>query len=83
MPSLEFLVDVDDAAETRACLRCLQGLARVFAGPAATELLDALRHAETDPDTLPDVDAAFAKLPTIARRRILSTFAMTLPAGAR
>lgn len=67
-----------EPAELRARLRALQGIARVFAGPHA-ELVAALRAAEDDAARLQACDAALARLPAIPRRRVLATFAATLP----
>jgi hypothetical protein len=69
-----------DAGERLARLRCLQALARVLGGPAAEQLVAALRQAETDAAALPAADAQLDAMPTIPRRRILSSFAATLPA---
>jgi len=84
MPSLEFICATPDAAETRARLRSLRAIVRLIVGPTAgAELITALCNAEIDPAALPDVDAAFDQLATIPRRRILSTFAATLPQDVR
>ena len=72
-----------DTGERKARLRCLQGLCRVFAGPAGKELTDALRRAETDIVALADCDRQLDSLPTITRRRVLCTFLQTLPVGAQ
>jgi len=68
-----------DPAELRARLRAMQALVRVFVGPAGRELAELLRDAESDPEALAACDAALAALGTIAQRRILATFAATLP----
>ena len=67
-----------DAGERQARLRCLQGLVRLLAGPRC-ELVALLRQAETDPALLPDCDFAMRVIGTVAQRRILATFAPTLP----
>ncbi len=69
--------DLPDA-ERRAGCRTMQALARVFCGPAGGELVELLRQAE-DAVALAACDAALAALGTLAQRRILATFAATLP----
>jgi hypothetical protein len=68
-----------DPAERRAQLRALQAIVRLIVGPAAASLVTALRQAEADSAALPAVDLELNALPTIPRRRILCTFAATLP----
>src|SRR5215467_4583286 len=68
-----------DAAEPGKQLRCLQGLAAVYLG-AANPLIAALRDAEHDPGALPQASLLFDCLPSLMRRRMLSTFgAVTWP----
>ncbi len=75
-----------DAAERQRQLRCLAGLAAVYCG-SASELVQALRDAELDPGVLPHAAAVLDCMPSLARRRMLSTFgAVTWPSkrgGAR
>jgi hypothetical protein len=68
-----------DAAELRARCRAMQALARLLGGPVAAQLVAALRQAETDPASLPHCDVALDAVPTILLRRILASFAATLP----
>jgi len=74
--------DLPDA-ERRARLRALQALVRILAGPAGRELVSVLRQAEANTAALPAADAEIDALPTVTRRRILSTFLETLPASAQ
>ena len=54
--------------------------ARLLCGPQADPLNAALHRAETDAGALADCDSEMARLPTIAMRRLLSTFIGTLRA---
>jgi uncharacterized membrane protein YqjE len=58
--------------ERKARLRALAGLAQVFAGPAAAELVALLRAAEDDTAGLEAAAAALAALPALPMRRALS-----------
>jgi hypothetical protein len=44
-------------------------------------VIDLLRAAEDDPATLPAADAGLAMLPSLTYRRVLASFAATLPGG--
>ena len=71
-----------DEAERRARLRSLAMGARLLAGEKAAPLIAALALAEGDPAALADADAELARLPTLPMRRLLATFAATLPPSA-
>jgi hypothetical protein len=57
----------------------MQALARVLGGPAARQLVRALRQSEADAAVLPAVDAKLKALPMILLRRILASFDATVP----
>jgi hypothetical protein len=72
--------DLPDA-ERRARLRAMQALTRVLVGPAGRQLTEVFRPSETNPAALPSCDAALDGLAPVPRRRILASFAATLPAS--
>jgi hypothetical protein len=65
--------------ERKARLRSLQAITRCCCGPSAKEFIALLRSAENDDAALPLADAAMLRLHGNAQRRILCTFAHTLP----
>jgi hypothetical protein len=67
-----------DATERVARLRSLAMGARLLAGDKAAPLIAALALAEADPAALAAADAELARLPTLAMRRLLSSFSATL-----
>jgi hypothetical protein len=69
-----FAADLDPA-ERIACLRSLTALVRVYAGPSATETMLKLQEAESDVLALPAALAAFNRIESLPRRRILASFA--------
>jgi len=69
-----------DAAERLARLWSLRVAVRILAGGAGSRVEDAITAAEADVTLLPAADAALDTLPTITSRRVLATFAATLPA---
>ena len=69
-----------NTGERLARLRSLRALVHVLAGGAGSRVEDAIAAAETDVTLLPAADAALDTLPTITSRRVLATFAATLPA---
>jgi len=68
-----------DEAERRARLRSLRALVRVIGGGEAAAVEDAIAAAEADIALLTAADRALDRLPSITLRRVLSTFAATLP----
>jgi len=70
-----------DQTERVARLRALQMVAKLLAGPKADALVAALALAEADPAAFAAADAEMARLPTLAMRRLLATFAGTLKAA--
>jgi hypothetical protein len=67
-----------DATERVARLRSLAMGARLLAGEKACPLIAKLALAETDAAALADCDIEIDRLPTLAMRRLLATFAGTL-----
>jgi hypothetical protein len=82
---MTLLADWHDLPDTERCarLRAMQALTRILASPAGHQLTEALRAVETNPAALPICDAALDGLATIPRRRILASFAATLPVSKR
>jgi hypothetical protein len=67
-----------DPAERLARLRCLQTAVRLLTGPSGEPAVHALRTAERGGD-LAAVESTLSAMPTITMRRILATYAATLP----
>jgi hypothetical protein len=64
-----------DPAERLARLRAMRALAMTVARPHAGELIRALRRAEDEPAALPEALALLDRLPALARRRVLTSYA--------
>jgi hypothetical protein len=63
-----------DATERVAQLRALSALTAAYCG-SAHELVGELRRAETDPDAAARALELLDRLPSLTRRRLISTFA--------
>lgn len=80
-----FVADLD-AVERKAQLRSLRVLVRAIAGPRGEEAAYRLLLADITPgdgELLAAAAREFDRLPTLDRRRILSSFAACLPAASR
>ena len=81
-----FLSDLDPI-ERKARLRSLRALVKVLTGPRGEAVAFALLRAEIsgeDPEMLAEAEAAFGRLGTVDRRRILSSLAsLHSPASQR
>jgi hypothetical protein len=76
-------VDGIDPSERAKQLRALQALAAVYLG-SANPLVATLRQAEHDSGALPHAAELLDRVPSLTRRRILSTFgAVTWPRRGR
>lgn len=64
-----------EPAERIARLRSLRAIAMTVARPYAGDLIRALQRSESDPAALPEALALFDQLPSLARRRILCSYA--------
>jgi hypothetical protein len=64
-----------DPAERIACLRSLTALVRVYAGLSAADAMLKLQEAESNILALPAALAAFNRIESLPRRRILASFA--------
>jgi hypothetical protein len=78
-PFVPGVVDVERIAE----LRSLAALVAVFTG-SANPLVAVLRQAETDPEAAAQAQELLDRVPSLTRRRLLSTFgSVTWPAKPR
>ena len=67
-----------DPTERQARLRSLQAIVRLIAGQTCP-LVELLRLAECDSNLLAGCDLALGAMPTVTMRRVLCSFAETLP----
>jgi hypothetical protein len=70
-------LQIEDGAERLARLRSLRALARVICGGRAGQLEAVLAKAEKDPGQLPQIEPLIDRLPSILRRRLLTSWMAT------